>query len=173
MLAKHFGSLENLQLAGEEELTSIDEIGEIIAANIVDYFSDESSIEEVNALLSAGITIEDNNIDESTLLLSGKKFVVTGTLNNFTRNEIQDKIISLGGEAQSQVSKKTDYLIAGENAGSKLTKARELNIPVLSEEDFLSMIDSAPKIDSYTENEIKTVQNEKKIAKDNEQLSFL
>ena len=173
VLAKHFGSLENLQLAGEEELKSIDEIGEIIAANIVDYFSDESSIEEVNALLSAGITIEDNNIDESSLLLSGKKFVVTGTLINFTRNEIQDKIISLGGEAQSQVSKKTDYLIAGENAGSKLTKARELNIPVLSEEDFLSMIDSAPKIDSYTKNEIQTIQNEKKIAKDNEQLSFL
>lgn len=142
-LAKHFGSLENLMNAREEELSQINDIGEVIAKNIFDFFRDEKNIDEINALLDKGIKIKEQEKKIiSNSLVAGKKFVLTGTLTKYTRDEASEIIISLGGETSSSVSKNTDYVLAGENAGSKLAKAKSLGVKVISEEEFENMIKS-------------------------------
>ena len=142
VLMSHFHSLEQISQATEEELAAIDEIGPVIAASVAEFFHSDFGQTLIQELKTRGVQIEEEKSTsvESTQLLQGKSIVVTGTLTQFTRQEIQDAIRKHGGKASSSVSSKTDFVVAGENAGSKLTKAQSLNIPILSESDFLKMI---------------------------------
>ena len=139
VLAAHFGSLEALMEASEEELTDIDDIGTVTAKSIHDWFSQEQSRHMVERLKQAGVNFESLRVISDSRF-AGMTFVLTGALTKFTRDEATEKIELLGGKASGSVSKKTTYVVVGENAGSKERKARELGIPILSEDDFLAMI---------------------------------
>ncbi len=137
LLATHYQDLDHLMIASQEELNTIPDIGEIIAKSITDFFNEEKNIRIIEELKDLGLNmtytgpkveINDN--------FYNKTFVVTGTLRKYTRQEIEDRIESLGGKCSSSVSKKTSAVIAGENAGSKYDKAQSLGIPIWTEEDF-------------------------------------
>ena len=139
ILSNHFGSLDALLAAPVEEMTGIRDIGQTTAESIAAWRELDQSKELIEKLRAAGV----NFIGEKTAksdLLAGKTIVATGSLTLYTRKEINDLIESLGGKAAGSVSKKTSYVVAGENAGSKLQKAEELGIPVLTEEEFKNMI---------------------------------
>lgn len=138
-LAKRFKSLENLKNATLLDLLSMSEIGEVLAYNVTDFFADENNLKEVDALLEAGVKpyYNDNVVSNK---LAGKKFVLTGTLQDFKRSDAQKIIESLGGEVMSSVSKLTDVVVAGSEAGSKLDKARALNIMIIDEDQFKKLI---------------------------------
>ena len=140
VLEKSFsGNMNNLMDAEIEALTAIHEIGGIMAESIVDFFKDTSNRNVIQACLDAGIQFEAvEQIQESEF--TGKTFVFTGSLEKFSRKEAQYMVEKLGARASGSVSSKTDFLIAGPGAGSKLKKAEELNIPVYSEDDFLDLI---------------------------------
>jgi DNA ligase (NAD+) len=142
ILAEHFTSLGDLQNATAEQLSEIHEIGDIIARSVYDFLHGEHGQRAIDELRAVGVAMESARRDDAAgaLPLAGKTFVVTGTLSRYTRDGIQALIERHGGRAASSVSKKTDYVVAGENAGSKLDKARELKIPVLSEDDFERLI---------------------------------
>lgn len=137
-LAKNFSSLENLKNATEEEISNIEDIGPIIAKNVCEYFKNEENLKEINALFEKGVEIEEIKQSSSTLF-ENKTFVLTGTLS-FPRSEAEKLIEENGGKTSSSVSKNTDYVIAGVEAGSKLDKAKMLGIKILNEEEFLSML---------------------------------
>ncbi len=139
ILASHFGSFEALQHASEDELTAIDDIGGITAAYIRQWMDSPQSIDLVQRLKKAGVNMKcvTEAVDQR---FAGMTFVLTGSLEKFTREQAGAMIEQRGGKAASSVSKKTSYVVAGENAGSKLTKARDLNIPILTEEEFLKML---------------------------------
>jgi DNA ligase (NAD+) len=139
VMANHFRDMESLQAASETELTAIDEIGPQIAESVVSYFADESNKEYVRRLLEAGIHWEVSAPSKASLL-SGKTFVLTGTLSSLTRPEAKTLIIRKGGRVASSVSGTTDYLVAGDSPGSKLERARDLSIRVLSEDEFLEIL---------------------------------
>ena len=139
VLAATFGSLDALQNAALEDLTAVPDIGETTAQNILDYFASPQSQDLIERLREAGVNFLSTNRITDTRF-AGKTFVLTGALSLFTREEATEKIESLGGKAASSVSKKTTYVVAGENAGSKLKKANELGIPVLSEQEFLELL---------------------------------
>ena len=141
VLANRFHTLDALSMASVEELTSVDDIGAITASNIVDWFSDPQSQHLIARLKEAGVnmTAADQGNDQR---FAGKTFVLTGTLEKFTRSEATEMIESRGGKASGSVSKKTSYVVAGEAAGSKLRKAQELGVPVLTEDEFLSMMEA-------------------------------
>lgn len=142
-LAKMFQSITALSQATYEELVAIEAIGAKIAQSVVEYFAQSRNIEFLERLTAVGIKMEEKQaIAKDSALFSGKIFVLTGTLSSMERKTAQEKIEALGGKATSGVSKKTDYVIAGENAGSKLTKAQELGITILSEAEFLQMLDA-------------------------------
>ena len=139
VLATSFGSLDALMAASIEELTEVPDVGAVTAANIFDWFHQEQSVHMVERLRAAGVNFESKRII-SDARFAGMTFVLTGALTKFTRDEATEKIELLGGKASGSVSKKTTYVVVGENAGSKERKARELGIPILSEDDFLAMI---------------------------------
>lgn len=139
VLASTFGSLDALQNASLEDLTAVPDIGETTAKNILDYFASPQSQDLIERLREANVNFLSTNQITDTRF-AGKTFVLTGALSLFTREEATEKIESLGGKAASSVSKKTTYVVAGENAGSKLKKANELGIPVLSEQEFLELL---------------------------------
>ena len=139
VLAQHFGTLDALMQAGIDELTQVPDIGAVTAQNIVDWFSQEQSQHMVEQLRNAGVNF-NCTIAVSDTRFAGLTFVLTGTLSLFTRDEAEAKIELFGGKAASSVSRKTSYVVAGENAGSKLKKANELGIPVLTEQEFLNML---------------------------------
>ena len=139
VLASTFGNLDALMAATQEELTAIPDVGAVTAQNIFNWFSQEQSRHMVEQLRKAGVNFESKRVITDTRF-AGKTFVLTGALNKFTREEATEKIEYFGGKAAGSVSKKTSYVVVGENAGSKERKARELGIPILSEDDFLSMI---------------------------------
>ena len=139
VLAAQFGSLDALMQASLEELTQVSDIGEITAQNIVDWFSQPQSRNMVEKLRTAGVNFESKRVITDSRF-AGMTFVLTGALSKFTREEATEKIELFGGKAAGSVSKKTTYVVVGENAGSKERKARELGIPILSEDDFLNMI---------------------------------
>ena len=139
VLASHFGSLDELMNASIEELREVSDIGEITAGNIVDWFAQPQSKHMIERLRDAGVNFESKRTITDTRF-AGKIFVLTGALSKFTRDEATEKIELFGGKASGSVSKKTSYVVVGENAGSKERKARELGIPILSEDDFLEMI---------------------------------
>ena len=139
ILAKKYKNIDNLINATSEELALIDDIGPIVANSIREFFLQDQTIDLIDKLKEAGVNMEyeeemiDNRFD-------GKIFVLTGSLENYTRKEAGDLIEKFGGKVSGSVSKKTDYLLAGEDAGSKLTKAQGLGITILTEEDFSNMI---------------------------------
>ena len=136
-LAKHFVTLEKLRAATREELLAIGDIGDIVADCITEFFCRDSEL--VDKLLLAGINPKDEESARTDTYFSQKGVVITGKLENFTRDEIGKVVLEMGGEVQSSVSKRTDILICGENAGSKLEKAQKLGIEIMNEEKFLSL----------------------------------
>ncbi len=139
VLARTFGSLDALMEATEETLTAVPDIGAITAANLTAWFADGQSQDLIARLREAGVNFESREQIQDTRF-AGMTFVLTGALSLFTRDEATAKIEAMGGKAASSVSKKTTYVVAGENAGSKLKKANELGVPVLSEQAFLDML---------------------------------
>ena len=139
VLASHFGNLDALMGASLEELTEVADVGAITAKNIHDWFAQPQSQHLIEKLRSAGVNFESKR-EISDNRFAGKTFVLTGALSKFTRDEATEKIELFGGKASGSVSKKTSFVVVGENAGSKERKARELGIPILTEDEFLEMI---------------------------------
>ena len=139
VLASVFHTMDNLINASAEELVEVEDIGAVTAQSIQDWFRSPQSVHFIEKLRNAGVNFENKRevIDQR---FQGKTFVLTGALTMFTREEASDKIELFGGKTSGSVSKKTSYVIVGENAGSKEKKARELNIPILTEEAFLEML---------------------------------
>ena len=141
ILARKYKSLENLMKASCEELTEIPEIGGIIAKSITDFFAQKQNAEFIEKLKSAGISLEDEESDDVLpKIFEGKTFVLTGTLPTYTRSEASEIIEKYGGKTSSSVSKKTSYVLAGEEAGSKLEKAQNLGVKIITEEEFKKMV---------------------------------
>ena len=140
VLAQHFSTLDALMEATEEELTAIPDIGSITASCIVSWFADPQSQHQIRLLREAGVSFDSKEVvlDQR---FAGKTFVLTGALEHFTRDEASAIIEQYGGKTSGSVSKKTSYLLAGENTGSKYTKAVSLNIPILDEAGFLKLIE--------------------------------
>ena len=141
ILSKYYKTIDNLIKADFDELKSINDIGDVIAKSIVDYFSDEKNINLINRLKDLNLNMRylGEEVNTSNENINGKTFVITGTLSR-QRDEIKEEIEGLGGNVTGSVTKKTDYVIAGEKAGSKLTKANELGIKVLTEEEYNNML---------------------------------
>lgn len=140
-LSKRFKTIENIKNATFEELVEVEDVGEIIAQNVIDYFADVENVKEIDRLFSLGVTIlseEDVSLSDN---LKGLTFVLTGTLPNFSRPDMSALIEKHGGKVSSSVSKKTSYVLAGEDAGSKLDKARALGVKIISEEEILKLMD--------------------------------
>jgi DNA ligase (NAD+) len=142
LLASHFQTMDALRAATVEELAAIDEIGEIIAQSVHDFLHSPHGQRTLKDLVAVGIQME---ADEATApaaagILTGKTLVVTGSLKKYTRDKINELITRHGGRASASVSKNTDYLLAGEKAGSKLAKAESLGVQVLSEADFARLL---------------------------------
>ncbi|MDO5552998.1 MAG: NAD-dependent DNA ligase LigA [Planctomycetia bacterium] len=149
-LMSHFHSFDRLAKATREEIALLPDIGDKLASNLWEYFHDEAMLAQLEELRACGLPWELTEDEKSELsqlqerALFGKTCVVTGTLEHHTREEMEDLIRSHGGKASSSVSKKTDYVIAGESAGSKLTKAQQLGVPVLSEAEFMKLLQIEP-----------------------------
>ena len=139
VLATEFGSLDDLMQADEETLTQVSDVGGVTAHNITQWFAQPQAQHMIQRLRDAGVNFENTRIVTDSRF-AGMTFVLTGALSKFTREEATEKIELFGGKAAGSVSKKTTYVVVGENAGSKERKARELGIPILSEDDFLAMI---------------------------------
>ena len=139
ILASAFGSLDGLMAASLEQLTQIPDVGDVTARSIYDWFRQEQSQHMVQRLREAGVNFESLRVITDDRF-AGKTFVLTGALSKFTREEATEKIELFGGKASGSVSKKTSFVVVGENAGSKERKARELGIPILTEDEFLAMI---------------------------------
>ena len=140
VLAARFGTLDNLMAATEEELTAVPDIGGITARSLLDWFAEEQSRHLIESLRAAGVSFDSTEAPVGDHL-AGKTFVLTGTLPNLDRKEAAALIEAQGGKVSGSVSKKTSYVVAGEAAGSKLQKAGELGLPVLSEAELLAMLD--------------------------------
>lgn len=139
-LAEQFGSLGNLAKAAKEDLEKVPDVGGVVAESLVEWFRAKENLEFLKRLRKAGVKIQSEKRKEISEKLKGKVFVLTGTLQAMTREEAKAKIRELGGEVSESVSKKTSYVVAGENPGSKLKSARKLGIPVLEEREFLNLL---------------------------------
>jgi DNA ligase (NAD+) len=138
-LAEHFGSMGALENASEEELQQVEEVGPRIAKSIVQFFAEPRNRELVEELRAAGLKFEGKKKERGTQL-RGKTFVLTGTLANYTREEAKKRIEDAGGKVSGSVSKKTDYVVAGSDAGSKLEKAREFGVRVIDERELDELV---------------------------------
>ncbi len=143
-LATAFGSMENIRAATEEQLAHVDGVGPTIAAALEEWFAEDWHVEIVDSWARAGVRMADERDESQPRTLEGLTIVVTGTLPNFSRDEAKEAIITRGGKASGSVSKKTDYLVAGENAGTKLDKAESLGVPVLDEDGFRQLLENGP-----------------------------
>ena len=143
VLAEHFQTLTDIRNATKEDLLSIFEIGPEVADSITTFFSQDENLLQIEKLKEVGLTLENPvyKIGEKKLPLDGLKFVFTGTLHEWTRSEAQKLIEDLGAQATSSVSKETNYVVAGENPGSKLEKARKNNVTILNEEEFKNLLE--------------------------------
>ena len=139
-LARHFRTLDALMAATEEELTAIDDVGAVTAHFITDYFRDPQAQDLIRRLGEAGVNMT-STAETTDQRFAGMTFVLTGTLTRFDRKTAEAMVVERGGKAAGSVSKKTTYVVAGEAAGSKLQKARELGVPVLTEEEFAQMLE--------------------------------
>ena len=141
LLAEHFGTLQAVREASAEQISEIDGFGGVMAQSVVEFFAKEGTTDLVHRLADAGLNMQWKGEPKGDKL-AGKTLVVTGTLETLSRNEAEALIVKNGGKASGSVSKKTAYVVAGTAAGSKLTKAQVLGIPVLTEEEFRTMIES-------------------------------
>jgi DNA ligase (NAD+) len=141
-LAKHFGSLDALLASDENHIVSVNDIGPVVAQSILSFFADPLNRQLIDQLRASGIHWEENEPEQSSDLLAGKTFVLTGTLPTLSRDDARAKIEAAGGKIAGSVSKKTSYVVAGEEAGSKLTRAEELGVAILDEEQLLKLLES-------------------------------
>lgn len=148
-LMAHFGTLEALMGATEQELVDIEDVGEIVASSITEYFADEGNRRFVNRLLEAGVHPQMHMQEDAGTLFEGLTFVLTGTLPTLSRAQAQEMIRKNGGKATGSVSKKTSIVLAGESAGSKLDKARELGVTIIDEAQFLRMIEQQKRPETF------------------------
>ena len=139
-LARRFKTMENLKNATLEELIMTDDVGEITAKSIYELFKQEQTQDLLNRLKQANVNMKLKEETNNDNRFEGKTFVLTGSLENYTREEASNIIESFGGKTSSSVSKKTDYVLAGEEAGSKLTKAESLGVKIITEQEFKEMI---------------------------------
>ena len=142
-LAAASGSLEKLRNMTAEELTDINEIGERIATSVIDYFSNPAHLQIIEKLKYHGLQfeMEISNSEERTNILNGQTFVISGTFNLHSRDELKQLIELNGGKNVGSISKNTNFVLAGDNMGpSKLEKAKQMKVPIITEEDFLKMI---------------------------------
>ena len=139
-LANHFKSLDNLKNATFEELLTVGEVGEIIAGSIIEFFHDERILESLDKLLSEGVKPYFEEIEIQRSIFTEKTVVITGTIEGISRNEIKDMVEKMGGKITGSVSKKTDYVIVGEDPGSKYTKALELGIEIIDQEKLKELL---------------------------------
>lgn len=137
-LEEAFRTLEGVMNAGKEDLVSLDDFGEIMADGVLSYFADEHNREEINALLRAGITFKEKELKQG--VFSSMRVVLTGSLSSMKRSKAKEEIEARGGSVADSVSKTVDLVVAGEEAGSKLDKAKKLGIKIIGEEEFLSML---------------------------------
>ncbi|MCP5060930.1 MAG: NAD-dependent DNA ligase LigA [Ignavibacteriae bacterium] len=136
----HFENIENLKFASQEEIESVHEIGKSIATSLINYFSEDENIEMINNLIKAGLKFEIEKNDNVNNTLADKIFILTGTLIKYSRNEAKAEIEKRGGRVTSSVSKKTSYVLAGENPGSKIKKAENLAIQIIDENEFEKLL---------------------------------
>ncbi len=148
-LMAHFGTLEALMGATEQELVDIEDVGEIVASSITEYFADEENRRFVNRLLEAGVHPQMHMQEDAGTLFEGLTFVLTGTLPTLSRAQAQEMIRKNGGKATGSVSKKTSIVLAGESAGNKLDKARELGVTIIDEAQFLRMIEQQKRPETF------------------------
>ena len=142
-LADHFGSMEKLMSASEENISAIFEIGPSISRSVIEFFSNKKNVIIIESLKKHGLIFKSEKKATKDTFFAGKTFVITGTLSEFSREEAAEKVTAFGGKVTSSVSKNTNYLICGENAGSKLTKAENLKIPILKDAEFMKKITEA------------------------------
>ncbi len=140
ILAHNFKNLDEIKNASFEDILSLDGIGDKMAKNIYEYFRNEENLSLLQRALDAGVNPENNYTISDNLKLKGQTFVITGTLEHYSRDEAQNVLKSLGAKTPSSVSKNTNYVIAGSNPGSKLDKAKSLGVPILTEEEFMKLI---------------------------------
>ena len=139
-LAEHFNSIENLKKASLQDLESIRDVGPVVSESIYQWFKNKKNLDLLEKLKKAGIKIISSKIRQEKQALLGKTFVFTGTLKSITRDQAKQKIRNLGGEISESISKQVDYLVVGENPGSKLQKAKKLNIKIINEQQFLKIL---------------------------------
>ena len=140
LLSRKYRTIDNLISATFDDLSMLNDIGPIVANSIREFFLEDQTIDLINKLKQAGVNTESLEEESDDKRFEGKTFVLTGSLEDFTRGEASDIIEKLGGKTSGTVSKKTDYVLAGEEAGSKLAKAEKLGITILTEEQFKEMI---------------------------------
>ena len=145
MLAENFDDIYKLAEASVEELNSLEDFGAIMAESVYSFFKKPQTIEIIKKLDKLGVNPKGNKLSKKSELLLGKTICITGSFDNYSRDDIVKMIEENSGKASSSVSKKTNYLIAGESAGSKLTKAQELEVEVISLEEFLNIIKEGDK----------------------------
>ena len=141
-LAAHFQNIENIINASSEEIEAVPEIGPKISESVTKFFNKSKNLEIINKLKAAGLNFEIEKISQRNIIFEGLTFVLTGTLSKYTRDEAKNIIEQNGGKVSSSISSKTDYVLAGESAGSKLDKAQKLNIKIIDEEDFKKMLEN-------------------------------
>jgi DNA ligase (NAD+) len=139
-LARHFGDLDPILDASEGELQQVEGIGPNVAAEIASFFHQKHNREVIEQLRAAGVHWEKIAVDRKAQPLAGKTFVLTGTLEAMTRDEAKERLTALGAKVAGSVSKKTDYVVVGAEAGSKADKARELGVPMMEEGEFLKFL---------------------------------
>ena len=156
VLARHFGSMDKIRQATPEEIEELNTIGPKIADAVREYFDNPSNIRVVEKLTDAGVNMTEDTVADSgngAASLKGLRFVVTGRLANYSRSAIQDRIKELGGSVSGSVSKRTDYLVAGEDAGSKMTEAEKLEVRILTEDDFELLL--SKRAESHDEEQVE------------------
>ena len=139
-LAQHFKSIENLMAAKTEDLLSVPEVGEVVASSILHFFNEEHNKEVIKDLLGCGLNWPQPQITPANTQVEGKTFVLTGTLPSMGREEAKALLLAQGAKVSGSVSKKTHYVVAGEEAGSKLEKALALGVPVINEEEMKQLL---------------------------------
>ena len=142
ILANKFQNMDNLISSTKDDLLSINEIGPILVQSILDFFKNEQTLKMIEELKSLGVNITEPEKDNSFSPLANKTFVLTGELATLTRKDAENIILSLGGKTSSSVSKKTDYVVVGENPGSKYQKAVKLGVKILNEKEFKEIINA-------------------------------
>ena len=143
-LAQEFGSMERIRAATEEELAAAEGVGPTIAAAVIEWFEVPWHVRIVESWTAAGVSMEDERDESVPRTLEGLTVVVTGSLVDFSRDSAKEAILARGGKAAGSVSKKTDYVVVGENAGSKADKAESLGVPVLDEDGFKALLEGGP-----------------------------